>query len=249
AKTLMFINWANDDLVQPLARDTHFRQEWQLGERFVVLYSGNLGVKQGLGTLLDCAALMRAERDIVFVIAGDGAGKAELLRRAPREQLDNGQLRPLQPAELLSELLATADVAVIPQRPGIGDIVLPSKLCNLLAAERPVVAAAYNSSELARTLHEARCGVVVPPGDAAALAEALRRLKASPLERARYAANGRRYMHERLSRAAVLPRVSEAVIALQPRVGQQKAASPHPSQPQPITTHNATSSPAASDPR
>src|SRR5262249_36309098 len=73
-------------------------------------------------------------------------------------------------------------------------------------------------------LREAGCGLTVPPGDAGALAEALRRLKANPLELARYAANGRRYMQERLSRTAVLPRVSEAVIALRPRAQAALAA-------------------------
>ncbi|HJY78361.1 MAG TPA: WcaI family glycosyltransferase [Burkholderiales bacterium] len=224
AKTLMFVNWANDDLVGPRGRDTEFRDRWQLGERFVVLYSGNLGVKQGLDMLLDCAALMREERDLVFLIVGEGAAKPALLRRVQAERLENVQLRPLQPPELLSELLATASVAAIPQLPGVGDIVLPSKLCNILAAERAVIAAAYNTSELSRILREAGCGLTVPPGDAGALAEALRRLKANPLELARYAANGRRYMQERLSRTAVLPRVSEAVIALRPRAQEESAA-------------------------
>lgn len=223
AKTLMFVNWANDDLVGPRGRDTELRERWALGERFVVLYSGNLGVKQGLDMLLDCAALMRAARDVVFLVVGDGAAKPALLRRIQAERLENVQLRPLQPPELLSELLATANVAVIPQLPGVGDIVLPSKLSNILAAERAVVAAAPGPSELARTLHEAGCGLTVPPGDAGALADALRRLKANPLELARFAANGRRYMHERLSRSAVLPQVSEAVVALRPRAQGTRA--------------------------
>jgi colanic acid biosynthesis glycosyl transferase WcaI len=211
-KTLVFANWADDDVVAPRSRNTELRERWDLGERFVVLYSGILG--NSLGMLLDCAALMREDRDVVFLIAGDGAARPELLRRVQRERLENVRLRPAQPSERLSELLATADVAAIPQLPGEGDILLPSKLSNLLAAERAVVASACDTSELARTLQEAGCGLVVPPGDAGALAVALRRLKSSPLERARCAVNGQRYMRERLSRTAVLPHVSEAVTAM-----------------------------------
>src|SRR5262245_6049826 len=223
AKTLLFANWANDDVVAPRGCDTEFRERWRLGERFVVLYSGNLGVKQGLDMLLDCAALMRADPSVVFLIVGDGAAKPQLLRRIEREGLANVQLRPLQPAELLSELLATANVAVIPQLPGVSDVVLPSKLSNILAAERAVVAAAGDSSELARTLHEAACGLIVPPADAPALAAALRRLQADPIELARFALNGRRYMRERLSRTAVLPHVTEAIVALGPRSREKTA--------------------------
>lgn len=212
-KTFMLANWANDERIRPRNPDTEFRRDWALGERFVVLYSGNLGVKQGLDVLLDCARLMRGDAEVAFVIVGDGGERPHLAARALRERLDNVQFQPLQPEASLSELLATANVAVIPQRPGITDIVLPSKLGNLLAAERPIVATAYNDSELARTLVNAQCGVVVPPGDAQALAGAIARLKATPLEAARMAANGRRYMSERMSSAALLPRAREALLS------------------------------------
>lgn len=211
-KTLMLANWANDDLIRPRNADTEYRRAWRLGERFVVLYSGNLGVKQGLDVLLDCARLMRDD-DVVFLVIGDGGERSRLLARALREKLRNVRFHPLQPEERLSELLATANVALIPQRPGVTDIVLPSKLGNLLAAERPIVATAYNDSELARILVGAQCGLVVPPGDAQALAAAIARLKAAPLEAARMAANGRRYMRERMSSAALLPRARAALLS------------------------------------
>jgi colanic acid biosynthesis glycosyl transferase WcaI len=213
-KTMLLANWANDDLVRPRDPDTDYRRAWRLDGRFVVLYSGNLGVKQGLDVLLDCARLSLSDPDLVFVIVGDGGERGGLVARARRERLDNVQFHPLQPEERLSDLLATANVAVIPQRPGVTDIVLPSKLANILAAERAVIATAHQASELARTLQRAQCGIVVPPGDAVALAKAIARLKGSPLELARMGANGRCYMRERLSRDAVLPRAREALLSL-----------------------------------
>ncbi|MBC7803080.1 MAG: WcaI family glycosyltransferase [Candidatus Parcubacteria bacterium] len=213
-KLLLMKNWANDDVVRPLERSTSYRARWSLGERFVVLYSGNLGVKQGLGMVLDCAARMRERDDVVFVIVGDGGEKAALVARAEAEGLGNIQFHPLQPLAQLGELLATADVAVIPQKPGFGDIVLPSKLANILASERPVVAAVPAGSELAVTLREAACGLVVEPGDAAALAGALRHLADDPRERSRLASNGRRYMLASLARDSVLAQHLRVVEAL-----------------------------------
>jgi colanic acid biosynthesis glycosyl transferase WcaI len=213
-KLLLLKNWANDDVVRPLGRKTAYRELWGLEDRFVVLYSGNLGVKQGLGMLLDCAAAMRDRCDVAFVIVGDGGEKATLMQRAQSEGLRNVQFHPLQAVERLGELLATADLAVIPQKPGFGDIVLPSKLANILASERPVVAAAPASSELALTLREAACGLVVQPGDAAALAEAVRQLAENPRECARLAANGRRFMQASLARSSVLEHHARAMHTL-----------------------------------
>lgn len=219
-KLLLLKNWANDDVVRPLGRQTAYRECWALENRFVVLYSGNLGVKQGLGMLLDCAARLRNRPEIAFVIVGDGGEKAALLQRAQTESLHNVQFHPLQPLARLGELLATADLAVIPQKPDFGDIVLPSKLANILASGRPVVAAAPASSELALTLRDAGCGLVVQPGDAEALAAAVRQLADDPRECERLATNGRRYMQSSLARESVLAlhaRALEGLMALDGR--------------------------------
>lgn len=219
-KLLLLKNWANDDVVRPLGGRTAYRAQWALENRFVVLYSGNLGVKQGLGMLLDCAARMQDRHDVAFVIVGDGGEKTALLQRARTENLHNVQFHPLQPLARLGELLATADLAVIPQKPDFGDIVLPSKLANILASGRPVVAAAPAASELALTLREAACGLVVQPGDAEALAAAVRQLAEDPRERARLAANGRRFMQASLARESVLAqhaRALEGLMALEGR--------------------------------
>lgn len=203
-KLLLFPNWANDDLVTPLPASESLRAEWGLGERFVVLYAGNMGVKQGLDALLDVAALLRDEPDIVFVLVGDGGEKPALTERAQALRLDNVVFHPLQPMERLPRLLACADVSVIPQKPGVTDIVLPSKLPNLMSSARPVVAMADADTELHRVIEESGCGAVVPPGDASAMAGALLQLRASPAERASRGEAGWRYARERLSRNSVL---------------------------------------------
>lgn len=209
AKVELLRNWANDDLVAPQPRDTGFRREWDLGGRFVVLYSGNLGVKQGLPVLLAAAARLRDLEDLVFVIVGDGGEKASLQREAARLGLANVRFQPLQPMERLSELLATADVSVIPQRRGVNDIVLPSKLANILSSARPVVVAALPGSELERIVATAGCGVVVAPEDAAGFEAALRSLHASATLRAEMGERGAAFAVARLGRGAILRGLGE----------------------------------------
>lgn len=203
-KLILFRNWAHDDLVTPMGTDTWYRQEWNLGSKFVVLYSGNMGVKQGLDSLLEAAADLRQMRDIVFVVVGDGGEKPALMQRASEMGLHNIQFQPLQPMERLSELLATADVAVVPQKRGVKDIVLPSKLGNLLASGRPVIAGADADTEFGRIVLESGCGVLVEPGNAGQIAMAITNLSLERNECLRMGEEGRRYMEQNLGSGPIL---------------------------------------------
>jgi colanic acid biosynthesis glycosyl transferase WcaI len=227
-KLLLFRNWADDAIVTPQARDTRFRKSWELGDRFVVLYAGNLGVKQGLTSVLQAAALLRDRPDIVFVIVGDGGEKQALMDFSRDHSLGNVQFRPLQPVTELSELLATSDISVVPQRRAVSDIVLPSKINNLLGSGRPLVVAADPGTDLHRAITETDCGLVVPPGDAQALAKAIIALCGSPETRARMSLNGRRLVESELSEDVVLGRFTTW---LRTWVGLRRGESAHGSVP------------------
>ncbi len=203
-KLTLFRNWAHDHLVSPMGTDTWYRSEWNLGTKFVVLYSGNMGVKQGLDSLLDAAAALRERREIIFLVVGDGGEKLVLMQRAREMNLDNIQFHPLQPMERLSELLATADVAVVPQRRGVKDIVLPSKLGNLLASGRPVIAGADQDTEFGKIVIESGCGVLVEPGNAEQIAAAILDLSGERNDCARMGEEGRRYMENHFGRGLIL---------------------------------------------
>ncbi len=213
-KTILFRNWANDDTVRPGDRMTPLRAEWGLAEGdFVVLYSGNLGRKQGLDSLLDAAALLHDRPDVKIVIVGNGAEQPELVEKARGMNLANVAFHPLQPIERLSELLATADVSVIPQKRAVTDIVLPSKLCNILASGRPVVAAAPPTSDLAMILRDGDCGVLVEPEDGRQMAEGIRALAADRGRASMLAQNGRRYAEAHLLQSAVIGRFESDALA------------------------------------
>ena len=203
-KLALFRNWAHDDLVKPMESNTWYRQEWNLGTKFVVLYSGNMGVKQGLDSLIDAAAELRGNRDIVFVVVGDGGEKSLLMQRTREMGLDNIQFHSLQPMERLSELLATADVAVVPQKRGVKDIVLPSKLGNLLASGRPVIAGADADTEFGRIVAESGCGILVEPGNAGQIAAAIADLSVERNECLRMGKEGRRYMESNFGSRSIL---------------------------------------------
>ena len=213
-KLSLFRNWAHDNLITPMSSDTRFRREWNLQDKFVVLYSGNMGVKQGLDSVLQAASALQQHKDVVFLIVGDGGEKPALVARADAMKLTNVQFQPLQSMEQLSELLATADVAIIPQKPGVKDIVLPSKIGNLLASGRPVIAAAEAGTEFGRIVLESGCGVLVEPGNGGHIASAILELRNVPDNRTRMGDSGRRYMEVQLSGAAILHSMNRRIEAM-----------------------------------
>ncbi len=163
-------NWVDLDHIKPLEGASPYRKELGIGESDrVVLYSGNIGAKQGLCELIDAAHLLAARADIKFLIAGEGPAKTELAARAA--QLPNVRFLPFQPYERLSDFLGLADVHVLPQAADAADLVLPSKLGGMLASGRRIIVTAAPGTELAEFV--AGAAIVVPPADAEALAGAI----------------------------------------------------------------------------
>jgi len=179
-RRVLFQNWVELDRIRPLEGASPLRAEWGLSDSdIVILYSGNMGEKQGLEVLLEAARSMRDKARMVFVLCGDGAARSRLVEQA--RDVVNIHFKLLQPLERLNDLLNLADIHVLPQRANAADLVLPSKLTNMLASGRPVVVTAHAGTQVAELVKE--CGIVVPPGSASALAGALMRLADSEDER------------------------------------------------------------------
>jgi len=214
-KIVLFKNWADDDMIGPIAPSDSLREKWNLSDRFVLLYSGNMGIKQGLGTLLDMAALLRRDPEIIVVIVGDGGEKDALVQRACEMALDNILFKPPVPRSQLAHLLASTDISVIPQKASIGDSVLPSKLGNLLLSRRPLIVAAAADSELASIVRAAGAGIVVPPDAPDAMADAVLRLKNDRACCEQMAARGLRFARAHLGRDNILGGFAEELRELE----------------------------------
>ncbi|MFM5948041.1 MAG: WcaI family glycosyltransferase [Novosphingobium sp.] len=178
------------------------RAEWGLTGKVVALYSGNIARKQGIEILVEAAQLLQDRRDIAFVICGEGPTRAELERLAAG--LPNVQLHDLQPAERMGAMLTMADLHLLPQIAGAADLVLPSKLTNMLASGRPVVATADPGTGLYAEVEG--CGMASPPGDSAALAAAIADLAADPARRAKLGEAAHQRAAERWQKDAIIDR-------------------------------------------
>lgn len=199
-RVLEMRNWAEVDSVRVLNAPSPFRAEWGITARHVALYSGNVSHKQGVGILLDAARRLAHRDDLAFVVCGSGPQMERFRKDAAG--LANVHLHPLQPIARVGDLLGLATVHLLPQLGGAADLVLPSKLTNMLASGRPVVATAAPSTGLADEVDG--CGVVTPPEDAAAFAAAIQQLCDDESLRTRLGQSARRRAEERWSKHAIL---------------------------------------------
>lgn len=171
ARVKLVRNWIDTDAIRPLAGSSPYRAELGIpDDAFVVQYSGQLGRKQALHIVIEAAQALRDDPRFCFVIAGDGPLRKELERAAA--PLPNVRMLALQRTARLRDFLGLADCHILPQDANVSELVLPSKLGGMLASGRRILVTADRDSELAHFLGDAV--TVVPPGDAPAVAAALR---------------------------------------------------------------------------
>lgn len=205
---LIFLpNWADIQHVAPRDRNNALRKELGYTDSdFVVLYSGGMGVKQGLELLLEAAENTLGNPSIKYLIVGEGGAKDALVETAANKQLTNVQFLPLQPYEVLPDLLALSDVNVIIQRSEASDYVMPSKLTNILSAGRPVIATATEGSGLFEVIMKNQLGAVCEPGDVLDLVRAIEQLFHKRSELAVMGRAARQYAESYLDKEQILQR-------------------------------------------
>lgn len=184
---------------RPSTVDFRAQHGWN-SDHFLAVYSGNLGVKQGLEIIPAAAAALLKNPKIQIVICGDGARRALLESEIARLRLGNIRLLPLLDDEPYRAMLQTADVCLITQQSGSGNAFLPSKLLPTLAYRRAVLSVADADSALAQAVAEGKFGQNILPAtsdaneSAAALAAALEKFAANPAQLTSFQNNGHAYV-------------------------------------------------------
>jgi colanic acid biosynthesis glycosyl transferase WcaI len=170
----LFPNWVDVDTIYPLdpaaKRSNSFRRQLApqvpgIADKVILLYSGNMGAKQGLELLAPLADSFAADPRVHFVFCGDGAFRSRLEALVAGHR--NVTLLPLQPLDRLNDLLNSADIHLLPQKASAADLVMPSRLSAMLASGRPVIATAHPGTQVAQVV-EGR-GLAIPAEDPFAL--------------------------------------------------------------------------------
>ncbi len=218
ARVAVIENWAPIADLPQRPRDTAWARAHGLAGHPVVLYSGTLGMKHDPAALAHVARVL-AERvpDARLVVVSSGQGADWLAARA--EALSNLVLLPFQPFEAFPDVLGAADVVVAVLEPDASAVSVPSKVLAYLCAGRPAVLSVPADNLAARIVERAGAGVVVPPGDADALADAVVALLRDDARRERMGAAGRAYAERAFDLDAVAERVEAVVTDAVARVG------------------------------
>lgn len=209
-KTSELRNWSNIPHSSSQDRQQEMRKSLGVTTRYTACYSGNIAAKQGIEIIPAVARILRDNTDLSFIICGEGPYLDEL--KSLSVGLDNIHFHPLQPLENLGDMLAMTDIHLLPQIAGVVDLVLPSKLTNMLASGRPVIATAGPGTALANEVEGA--GMVTPPGDARAMAAAIQTLLDNPDQRAELGRQARIRALERWNKSAILDRLNTRLITL-----------------------------------
>jgi len=189
--------WVDADRIRPTERPAN--------PRVTVLYSGNLGRKQGLDQIIAMAAELEVFRaDIDIVLRGEGGEARRLAAEIAARGLTNIRMGELMPQESLADALASGDIHLVPQDPDAADFAVPSKVYNIMAAARPFVATARPGSSLWRLCEESGGFLCVPPNQPRAFAETVRWLAADAGLRAKLGAQGRSFVERHQRKPDVL---------------------------------------------
>jgi len=191
-----------------------FKESLGLKNEFLIVHSGNMGVKQGLEVILQAAQLSSEDRSLHYLLVGDGAVRGELENKAQEMKLKNLQFLPLLSDQHFKELLTATDVSLITQQKCVADIVFPSKVITLMASGRTIVASVSQTSEVARVLNDARAGLVVPAEDPVSIKNAVSALRDDDSLRQEMARNAREFARRTWDRDRILSRMESQLYAL-----------------------------------
>lgn len=203
-KVIVINNWSNDKEIVPLEpgddRIIKFKKEHGLEDKFIVMYSGNIGLFYDLQNIIHIALDHKENDNIMFVFIGEGAVKKDLEEFKEKNNLSNIKFIPYQDKKDLVVSLNVADVHLVVNAKGIKGVSVPSKLYGVMSAGKAVLGVLEKDSE-ARTLIEAsNCGICVEPGEYKQISDAVETLFKNKEKVFKLGKNGREYLEDNLSR-------------------------------------------------
>jgi len=217
-KIAVIPNFVDTEFIKPLPRNNDFSDSQNLDDRFVVLFAGNVGLSQGLDTVLVAAEQLAIEPEILFLIVGNGVAKLALEEQVAQKGLTNVRFLPFQPHEVVPEMYATADVCLVPLKAGITHESVPSKVFSIMAAERPLVASVDDGSDTWDLVQDAGCGVCVEPENPQSLADAILYLHSDRTRATEMGLKGRVFVEQNFTKE----KIAQQYISLFERILNEK---------------------------
>jgi colanic acid biosynthesis glycosyl transferase WcaI len=212
-KVSLIHNWANIDKIKP-PNVNNFRERMRLGDKFLVTYAGTISWPQDLETVVEAADILRNHHDIMFLIVGDGVKKEMLVRRSRELKLDNIMFMPLQPRDEYFKILYASDVCLVPLRKQFTSPTLPSKMLEIMACGKPMIANVPYDSDVRKMVENVGCGVWVEPEKPKDFSKAVLALHDNRALAVKLGENGLFYLRNHLTLKACMDRYEKLLNSL-----------------------------------
>lgn len=194
-------NWVDENTVVSVDRkDNVLFERYNLDKnKFFITYCGNIGLTQNMDMLLDVASELLSEKDIQFVLIGDGAYRHDVERIIKERKIVNVKLLPFQPYGEISYVFSLGDVGLVISKPGVGENSVPSKTWSIMSAERPVIAN-FDENELKTIIDDYECGIFTKAGDKDSFKQAILTLFRNREKGIEMGKNGRKFILQNLTK-------------------------------------------------
>lgn len=168
-KNVFINNWINEKDIYPLEQNhlkiINFKEKYNLNDKFIIMYSGNIGLYYDLENIIKVIGEFKDRQDVIFAFVGDGTVKDKVEAYVNENNLNNVTFIPYQDKADLIYSLNAADIHWVVNAKGIKGVSVPSKLYGVMAAGKPVLGVLDKGSEARLIVEESNCGVCIEPGN------------------------------------------------------------------------------------
>lgn len=200
-KIIVIHDWADTDDLYPINEDENlFLIKNSLKDKFIIMYSGNIGLAQGLDNLIEVAVELKHNSNLMFLLIGEGANKKVLQQRVKNLRLKNIMFLPYQPKSELRFSLSAPNIHLITLQGGLKGVMVPSKVYGIMACGKPFLACVDRESEIHTIAKRFNCGLTVLSGDVENMVKALEWSMNHPDEIKQMGKNGRKAVLEYFDR-------------------------------------------------
>lgn len=214
-KGILINNWTDDEKIYPLKLNDidvlDLKNKYKLINKFIIMYSGNLGLYYDLENIIKLARGFEVYEDIVFVFAGEGALKPELKKYKKENNSHNIKFLPYQPKDKLNISLNMADIHLVVNSKGIKGVSVPSKLYGVMAAGKPVLGVLEEGTEARIIIENSNCGICTEPGNYEEIVEIIKKLYNDRQVLNNYGINSREYLEKKLSKKVSLDKYKSLI--------------------------------------
>lgn len=211
-------NWINEKEIYPLDQNhpkiIAFKEKYNLKDKFIIMYSGNIGLYYDLENIIKVIGEFKDREDVVFAFIGDGTVKSKIEEYVTNNNLNNVTFIPYQDKADLIYSLNAADIHWVVNTKGIKGVSVPSKLYGVMAAGKPVLGVLDEGSEARLIVEECNCGVCIEPGNYKEISRNIEYILNNKELIKSLGQNGRKYLEVNLTKDVSINKYKDTILSL-----------------------------------